>query len=55
MEVKVVDYGLCSTLAVFYIGKEQAKGNVDPALISEFKEVTQAIRRVGGITACTYN
>ena len=50
VEVKVVDYGLCSTPAIFYIGKEQAKGNVDPALISEFKEVTQAIRRVGEIS-----
>ncbi|GEM_PF-6442363 len=29
---------------------EQVKGNVDPALISEFKEVTQAIRRVGEVS-----
>jgi len=47
VEVKVVDYGLCSTPAIFYIGKEQAEKGGDPVVISEFREVTQAIRRVG--------
>ncbi len=47
IEAKVVDYGLCSTPAIFYVGKEHVQRGVDPALIDEFREVTQAIKRVG--------
>jgi len=47
VEVKVVDYGLCSTPAIFYIGKEHTQKDVDPELVDEFKNVMQAIRKVG--------
>ncbi len=53
--VKVVDYGLCSTPAIFYVGKEHVQRGVDPALIDEFGEVTQAIKEWGSITTRTYN
>jgi len=47
VEVKVMDYGLCSTPAIFYIGKEHAQRGMDSTLINEFKEVVNAIKKVG--------
>ncbi len=47
IEVKVMDYGLCSTPAIFYIGEELVQRGVDPALIDEFRETVRALEKWG--------
>lgn len=47
VEIKVVNYGLCSTPAIFYLSKEHIKEGVDPLIIKEYEEVIKSIKEIG--------
>ncbi len=53
MKVKIVDYNLCSTPAIFYISEEHIQKGIDPGLVVEYKKITQAIKKNGEVSPPT--
>lgn len=53
LEVKVVDYSLCSTPALFYVDVAKLRGKVEDNIINEYRRLMQLVRRIGEVSPPT--
>ena len=49
IEVRIVDYNLCSTPALFYIDVAKLRGEVEDSIIGEYEGLIQLVRRIGEV------